>query len=238
MVFSKKGGAVELNTLIIEDDFNVVEAVSLCLQLRWPEVAISVAAEGTEGIEMLKLGRFDIAILDINLPDIDGFEVLKHVRSFSSMPIIILTVRGNEDDQARGLEMGADDYVVKPFRARDLIARVNAVLRRSRISMEVTELPSLTRGKFTLNLGNKNFRIGEDTVKLTPTESKLLHTLMKNAGTTVSINEILQEVWGKESVNPEILRTHIRRIRDKIKDKPPSIILTQRGGGYRFANPS
>ncbi|MGB2813684.1 MAG: response regulator transcription factor [Dehalococcoidales bacterium] len=226
-----------MNALIIEDDANVVEAVTLCLQLRWPEVDISVAVEGIEGIKMSKLVPFDITILDINLPDIGGFEVLKQVRSFSSMPIIILTVRGEEDDQARGLEMGADDYVIKPFRPRDLIARVNAVLRRSRISMEVTELPSLTRGNFTLNLGNNNFRIGEDTVKLTPTESKLLYALMKNAGTTLSNNEILQEVWGKESVNPEILRTHIRRLRDKIKDKPPSIILNQRGIGYRFASP-
>lgn len=226
-----------MNALIIEDDANVVEAVTLCLQLRWPEVDISVAVEGIEGIKMSKLVPFDITILDINLPDIGGFEVLKQVRSFSSMPIIILTVRGEEDDQARGLEMGADDYVIKPFRPRDLIARVNAVLRRSRISMEVTELPSLTRGNFTLNLGNNNFRIGEDTVKLTPTESRLLFALMKNAGTTLSNNEILQEVWGKESVNPEILRTHIRRLRDKIKDKPPSIILNQRGIGYRFASP-
>ena len=227
-----------MKVLIIEDDANVVEAVSLCLQLRWPEVDISVAAEGIEGVEMSKLGPFDITILDINLPDIDGFEVLKRVRSFSNAPILILTVRGNEDDQARGLEMGADDYVIKPFRPRDLVARVNAVLRRSLISMEVTGLSSLTRGNFTLNLGNNNIRIGEDTVKLTPTESKLLYALMINAGTTLSINEILQEVWGGKSVNPEILRTHIRRIREKIKDKPPSIILNQRGGGYRFASPS
>lgn len=227
-----------MNALIIEDDANVVEAVTLCLQLRWPEVDISVAVEGIEGIKMSKLVPFDITILDINLPDIEGFEVLKQVRSFSSMPIIILTVRGEEDDQARGLEMGADDYVIKPFRPRDLIARVNAVLRRSRISIDITEPPTLTRGNFTLNLGNNNLSIGEDTVKLTPTESRLLFALMKNAGTTLSINEILQEVWGKESVNPEVLRTHIRRIRDKIKDKPPSIILNQRGIGYRFASPT
>ena len=227
-----------MKTLIIEDDANVAEAVTLCLQLRWPEVDISVAVEGAEGIGMSKLGPFDITILDINLPDIDGFEVLKKVRSFSNAPVLILTVRGNEDDQARGLEMGADDYVIKPFRPRDLIARVNAVLRRSRISMDVTEFPSLTCGNFTLNLGSNNFRIGEDTVKLTPTESRLLYALMKNAGTTLSIKEILQEVWGKESVNQDILRTHIRRIREKIKDKPPSIILNQRGIGYRFVSPT
>ena len=235
--FFQKGGAVQLNALIIEDDTNVVEAVKLCLQLRWPEVDIAVAVEGAKGIEMSKSAPFDVIILDINLPDINGFEVLKQIRSFSNMPIIILTVRGSEDDQARGLEMGADDYVIKPFRPRDLMARVNAVLRRSRFSIELPEPHSLTRGKFTLNLRNHNFGIGANTVKLTTIESKLLYTLMKNAGITLSTNDILAEVWGKETVNPEILRTHIRRIRDKIKDRPPSIILNQRGGGYRFASP-
>ncbi|MBA7689382.1 Transcriptional regulatory protein WalR [subsurface metagenome] len=226
-----------MKALIIEDDANVVEAVSLCLQLRWPEADISVAVEGAEGIEMSKLGPFDITILDINLPDIDGFEVLKRIRSFSNTPIIILTVRGNEDDQAKGLELGADDYVVKPFRPRDLVARMNAVLRRSLISGDITEHPSVVRGKLTLNLSSNDVHIGEDTVKLTPTESKLLYTLMKNAGITLSINGIIKEVWVKELVSPEILRTHIRRIRDKIKDKPPSIILNQRGIGYRFVSP-
>ena len=227
-----------MNALIIEDDANVVEAVSLCLQLRWPEVDISFATDGAGGVDMTKLKPFDITILDINLPDIDGFEVLKQIRSFSNMPIIILTVRGNEDDQAKGLEMGADDYVVKPFRPRDLVARMNAVLRRSRISVDITEQPSIIRGKFILNLSSNDVRIGEDTVKLTPTESKLLYTLMKNAGVTLSISQILQEVWGKESASPEILRTQVRRIRDKIKDKPPSIILNQRGIGYRFVSPT
>ncbi|MCK4721826.1 MAG: response regulator, partial [Dehalococcoidia bacterium] len=101
-----------MRVLIIEDSAEVVEAVSLCLQLRWPEVILSIAADGTRGIEILKPESFDIVILDINLPDIDGFEVLKRVRSFSSVPIIILTVRGKEEEQARGLEMGADDYIV------------------------------------------------------------------------------------------------------------------------------
>ncbi|MCK4410657.1 response regulator, partial [Candidatus Bipolaricaulota bacterium] len=94
-----------MKVLIIEDDANVVEAVSLCLQLRWPEVTLSIAAEGTKGIEILESGSFDIVILDINLPDVDGFEVLKCIRSFSNVPVVILTVRGKEEDQVRGLEM-------------------------------------------------------------------------------------------------------------------------------------
>ncbi len=127
-----------MKVLIIEDDANVVEAVSLCLQLRWPEVTLSIAAEGTKGIEILESGSFDTVILDINLPDINGFEVLKRIRSFSNVPVIILTVREGEEDQVRGLEMGADDYIVKPFRPRDLIARVYSVLCRAGVPKDTT----------------------------------------------------------------------------------------------------
>ena len=121
---------IKLRVLIIEDSFEVAEAVSLCLQVRWPQTTIEVAPEGTSGLQMLKAENFDIVILDINLPDIDGFEVLRQIRSFSNVPTIILTVREKEEEQVAGLEIGADDYIVKPFRPRDLVARVNAILRR------------------------------------------------------------------------------------------------------------
>src|SRR5512133_506286 len=114
-----------MKVLIIEDSPEIVEAVSLCLQLRWPESEMLVTAEGKRGIETLKNTPCDFLILDINLPDIDGFNVLQEVRAFSNVPTIILTVRGKEEDQTRGLEIGADDYIVKPFRPRDLVARVN-----------------------------------------------------------------------------------------------------------------
>ena len=227
-----------MKALIIEDDANVVEAISLCLQLRWPKVNISIGIEGIEGIELLKSGLFDIVILDINLPDIDGFRVLEQIRSFSDVPIIIVTVRGQEDDQARGLEMGADDYIVKPFRPRDLIARVNAVLRRTRVSKTTTSRNSIIRGKLTLNLVTNSLQLGEEIVKLTPTECKVLYVLMTNAEHTLSSKRILQEVWGEKYINTDLLRTHIRRIREKLKDKPPQIILNQRGRGYRFVSPT
>ncbi|MFC2067030.1 response regulator transcription factor [Chloroflexota bacterium] len=229
-----------MNTLIIEDDTNVAEAITLCVQLRWPEVNISTVTEGIEGIENIKSGVFDITLLDLNLPDIDGLEVLKQIRSFSNVPIIIVTVRGNEDDQAKGLEMGADDYIVKPFKPRDLIARVNAVLRRSSIS-EVAKgkgSQSIICGKLTLRLASNEAQLGEEIIKLTLNESKLLYVLMKNAEHTLSNENIIQEVWGKDSAATDVVRTCVKRLRDKLKDKPPQIILTQRGGGYRFASPS
>jgi len=223
--------------LIIEDDANVVEAISLCLQLRWPEVNISVAAQGIEGIEKIQSGSFDITLLDLNLPIINGFEVLKRIRSFSNVPIIIITVRGWEEDQAKGLEMGADDYIVKPFRPRDLVARVNSVLRRSRLYEVAEESQSTRRGKLTLRLADSEAQLGEEITKLTPNESKLLYVLMKNAEHTLSNEKIIQEVWGRDSVATDVVRTYVRRLRDKLKDKPPQIILNQRGGGYRFVGP-
>jgi len=226
-----------LKVLIIEDDANVVEAVSLCLQLRWPEATLSIAAEGTKGIEILESGSFDIVILDINLPDIDGFEVLKRIRSFSNVPVIILTVRGKEEDQVRGLEMGADDYIVKPFRPRDLIARVHSVLRRAGVPKITTGQPLVAQGKLILNLTTNEVRLGEEIAKLTPNESKVLYVLMNNAGHTISSEKISQEVWGKEYINTDLVRTYIRRLRDKLKDKPPLIILNKRGEGYIVVSP-
>lgn len=226
-----------MKVLIIEDDANVVEAVSLCLQLRWPEVTLSIAAEGTKGIEILESSSFDAVILDINLPDVNGFEVLKRIRSFSNVPVIILTVRGNEDDQARGLEMGADDYIVKPFKPRDVIARVNAVIRRSRVSEITVEQSSLVRGKLMLNLATNEVQLGEKMVQLTRTECRVLYVLMNNAEHTLSSEKISQEVWRKEYINTDLVRTYIRRLRHKLKDHPPQIILNQRGEGYRFVSP-
>jgi len=228
-----------MKVLVIEDDANVVDAVELCLQIRWPEVSVSSAATGNRGLDILKSESFDIVILDLNLPDIDGLEALKRIRLFSKVPIIILTVRGDEDNQARGLEMGADDYIVKPFRPRDFIARVNTVVRRAGFN-EVTmeDHPLITKGVLALNLAANEVKLGEEIVKLTPNESKVLYVLMKNAEHTLSNGNIIQEVWGRDYAATDIVRTYIRRLRDKLKDKPPQIILNQRGGGYRFVSPT
>lgn len=226
-----------MKVLIIEDSAEVVEALSLCFQVRWPEVELVVAIEGSRGLEILRSQSFDIVILDLNLPDIDGFEVLNKIRSFSNVPIIIVTVRGKEDDQARGLEMGADDYIVKPFRPRDLVARVNAVLRRSTVLEAATEQSFMVRGSLTLDFVRNEVHLGDRTIKLTPTECKLFHILIKDAEHTVDINKILQGVWGKEFSDAELLRTYIRRLRDKLDDNPPQMILTKRGEGYMFVSP-
>lgn len=120
-----------MKALIIEDSVEVAEAVSLCLQVQWPDIEISVAVEGFIGLERLKSGQYDVIILDLNLPDVSGYDVLQQIRLFSNIPVIILTVSGEEEDIAKGFEMGANDYIVKPFRPRDLLSRINSAINRS-----------------------------------------------------------------------------------------------------------
>ncbi len=233
-----------MKALIIEDSNEIIDAVKLCLQLRWPEVEIAVAESGHKGVELVKTSPHEIIILDINLPDIDGFEVLRQVRSFSPIPVVILTVRGAEEDQSRGLEMGADDYIVKPFRPRDLLARVNAVMRRSKqaslpaeVQPAIANDPLTTQGRWVLDLAQNRVYTGKEAVGLTPTESRLLYFFMKNAGQTLTCENLLLEVWGEKRDASGVVRTHIQRLREKLNDRPPKIIVNQRGGGYQFVTP-
>lgn len=223
-----------MKALIIEDSADVVEALSLCFKSRWPEAVIASAIDGARGINILRSGTFDVIILDLNLPESSGFDVLKKIRYFSHVPIIILTIREGEDDQEYGMEIGADDYIVKPFRPRDLIARVNAVVRRTHLFKPVEESYSITRGRLTLRLATDEVILGEEIIKLTPTEHKLLYFLMRSDGHTLSNEEILTGVWGTGHINNQRLRTNIRKLRDKLKDSPPRIILNEYGKGYRF----
>ena len=226
-----------MKALIIEDDINVAEAVSLCFQLRWPDITLNHVTQGEDGISILNSKAFDIVILDINLPDMSGFDVLQTIRSFSSVPVIILTVREKEEEEVHGLEIGADDYIVKPFKPRDLIARVNSVLRRVNLSKVSIQSPVLAKGKVSLNLSRNEVNINDMTQKLTPNEAQILYTLMNNSGNIISSEEISQAVWGKEFDDNNRIRTYIRRLRLKLNDNPPRIIRSKRGKGYSFFSP-
>ncbi|UCD09510.1 MAG: response regulator transcription factor [Dehalococcoidales bacterium] len=226
-----------MKALIIEDDINVAEAVSLCFQLRWPDINLHHVINGGDGISALNSKTFDIVILDINLPDMSGFDVLQTIRSFSSVPVIILTVREKEEEEVHGLEIGADDYIVKPFKPRDLIARVNSVLRRVNLSKVSIQSPVLAKGKVSLNLSRNEVNINDMTQKLTPNEAQILYTLMNNSGNIISSEEISQAVWGKDFDDNNRIRTYIRRLRLKLNDNPPRIIRSKRGKGYSFFSP-
>lgn len=226
-----------MKALIIEDDPNVAEAVSLCFQLRWPTVKLTVVAEGKKGIDALNSKSYDVVLLDINLPDMSGFDVLENIRSFSDVAVIILTVHDKEDEQVKGLELGADDYIMKPFKPRDLIARINSVIRRSRISRETDRTPVISRGSMSLNLTKNEVILSDRVEKLTPNETQVLYTLMSSPGTIISSEEISRAVWGKVFDDNNRVRTYIRRLRIKLNDSPPLLLKSKRGKGYSFTSP-
>src|SRR3972149_4990992 len=230
-----------MKVLIIEDDPDVVEVVQLCFELRWRHSQALVASTGAQGIELVESESPDIVILDLGLPDMDGLEVCQMIRSFSDVPIVMLTVRDSEVDIAKGLELGADDYITKPFRHIELLARVQAVLRRARsLPMANNEKPFVS-GDLVLDFARREVALEGQPVKLTPIEYNLLCHLARNAGQVVSHQLLLERIWGSEySEATDYLKGHIQRLRQKRGDntQSPRIILNERGIGYRLVKPS
>jgi two-component system KDP operon response regulator KdpE len=227
-----------MKVLIIEDDRDIVEAISLAFQIRWPEAQLVSTHLGERGIDLVESEAPDIVILDLGLPDISGFDVLKQVRSFTEVPIIILTVRAEEADIVKGLEWGADDYVVKPFRQLELLARVRALIRRQ---SPPGEEPPVTCGPLRYDPSSCQLFHGEKEIFLTRTQGEILHHLMKNAGHVATHARLAEAVWGSEYPGAiDSLKVHIRHLREKIEADPsqPKLILTKSGVGYTLAKPS
>ena len=185
-------------------------------------------------------GNPDIVILDLGLPDMDGFDVLREIRSFSNVPLIILTVRGDETSRIKGLELGADDYIVKPFSPVELLARVKAVLRRSHMPQLAREEKPLVAGPITIDTAQRRVYKNGKPVKLTPIEYNLLCQLVKSKGRVLPQSVLLSKIWGSEySDATEYLKVYIQRLRQKLEDDPknPKMILSERGVGYKFNPP-
>ncbi len=229
-----------MKVLLVEDSKEIQEAISLIFELHWPDAEVTVAGEGSMGITMSETESPDILILDLGLPDIDGFKVLKEVRDFSDVPIIILTVRGEEIDKVRGLELGADDYIVKPFSHMELLARVKAVLRRSHVpELKEAEKP-IIGPNLSIDFASRTVTRGDKKSKLTPTEFNLLQCLVRNEGKVLTHNALLTKVWGEEYTDSsEYLKVYMQRLRDKIEADPsnPKILISERGVGYKFLKP-
>lgn len=224
-----------MKVLIIEDDRDIVETISLALQIRWPEAMVVSTHLGEKGIELVESENPDIVILDLGLPDISGFEVLKQVRLFSSVPVVILTVRAEEADIVKGLEWGADDYVAKPFSQLELLARIRAQIRGQMHSRE--ERP-LVCGPLRYDPSTRQLHYGEKEISLTRTEGHILHHLLKNAGRVVTYAGLSEDVWGTDYPGAaDSLKVHIRRLREKVEEDPshPQLILTKSGVGYLLA---
>lgn len=228
-----------MNVLVVEDSPEVVEAISLCFELRWPGSSILQTAEGEEALELTQRELPDVVILDLVLPGIDGFEVLREIRKQSNIPILILSVKGEEMDKVKGLELGADDYIVKPFSPAELLSRVKAVLRRTyMLELNSDEKPFVS-SYLKVNFATREVLKGDQPVKLTPTEFNLLTQLVKNEGRVLTHQLLLEKVWGSGYTDAvEYLRKYIQRLREKLEEQPsnPKMFISERGLGYKFVS--
>jgi DNA-binding response OmpR family regulator len=224
-----------MKALVIDDDRTLADLIAFTLRREGYEV--SQAFDGETALQQWRSQRPDIIVLDLNLPTVDGFTICRRIRAEDDTPIIMLTVRNDEDDIVHGLELGADDYLLKPFSPRQLVARMQAVLRRTGKSSAPA---TFQVGELILDRSRRELRIEKgNVIYLTPLENRLLHYLMSNAGHILTIEAIIGQVWGAEGGDRDMLRQLIRRLRSKIEPEPsnPTYIETVPGHGYGLIAP-
>jgi DNA-binding response OmpR family regulator len=219
--------------LVVDDEPRFVRLVEANLQTEGFEVL--KAKNGQQAIDQTVSEKPDLILLDVMMPEMDGFAVCERIREFSTVPIIMLTAKGDEEHKVRGLNLGADDYVVKPFSANELLARVRAVLRRAqRMAPEFGD-SRFSRGDLTIDFARAEVSVGGELISLSATEYRLLLQFARNAGKTLTSEELLQNVWGPEyGADKEILWVSISRLRQKLEKDPknPQLIVTLSGEGY------
>lgn len=221
--------------LVVEDEESLSEAIAFLLSKEGFEVEI--AANGPAAIEKFELNGADLILLDLMLPGLSGTEVCRQIRSKSSVPIIMLTAKDSEIDKVVGLELGADDYVTKPYSSRELIARIRAVLRRGELVDGATEVGVLTVGPVRLDIDRHIITVNGLPIALPLKEFELLEFLMRNAGRVLTRMQLIDRVWGSDYVgDTKTLDVHIKRLRAKIENDPaaPELIQTVRGMGYKM----
>lgn len=222
--------------LLVDDEQLITDSLSYSLKREGFDV--DIAADGITALRMVEENNPDLVVLDLMLPDISGFEVCRRLRTFTSIPVIMLTARGEEIDRVLGLEVGADDYLAKPFSFRELLARIQAMLRRVQLDRQSPQPQLLSMGQLGLDPVARRVYRGDQEVQLSAREFDLLAVLMKNSGRAMSREELIKLVWGDDWVgDPRTLDVHVRWLRLKIEEDPatPQYIQTVRGFGYRFA---
>jgi len=223
--------------LVVDDEERMARFIRLNLEHDGFQVV--EAYRGMQAMQVFRDSLPDLVLLDVMLPDIDGFEVLGMLREISSVPVIMLTAKGEEDDRVKGLELGADDYITKPFSPRELVSRVRAVLRRVEPANSVSPDVIQVDEKLKLDFSKREIWFKNEIVKLRPTEYRLLYHLAKNAGWVLTYDQLLSRVWGYEYRDePHYVRLYINYLRQKLEEDPsnPKYILTERGVGYRFVD--
>jgi len=223
--------------LVVDDEARMVRFVRMNLELEGYEV--SEASNGIEALEKVRSELPDLVLLDVMMPEMDGFEILAELRRFSNVPVIMLTVKGEETDRIRGLDLGADDYVTKPFSPRELVSRIRAVLRRAEMAVPATRSLVEIDSDLQVDFQSREVFVRGQRVRLRPTEYRLLYHLVNNAGWVMTHEMLLSKVWGYEyRDDQQLLRLYITYLRQKIEPDPahPKYILTERGVGYRFVD--
>jgi two-component system, OmpR family, response regulator len=221
--------------LLVDDEQSIQTLLSY--PLRKDGYHVTSALDGGEALQRFEEGRFDLVILDLMLPRLDGVEVCRELRSRSQVPIIMLTAKGSETDKVAGLEVGADDYITKPFSMREFRSRVKAALRRSRMGAESSDEERIESGELTVDFGRRMVTLREEEVRVTYVEFEILGALARSPGRVLTRETLLEHVWGdSEYRDPRTVDVHIRHLREKLEQDPkePEFLFTVRGVGYRF----
>jgi two-component system KDP operon response regulator KdpE len=226
------------NILVVDDEPHVLRLVKANLESSGYKV--STAVDGEQAVELVRREVPDLVVLDIMLPKLDGYAACRRIREFSSVPILMLTARSTEVDLVHGFEVGADDYLTKPFAVSELLVRVQSLLRRSKWPEEIISRQHFRTGPIEIDFAQHRVTASGQAVKLTPTEYRLLTYLASNANRVVPHRELLRAVWGPEyGDETEYLRVYTRYLRQKLEPDPsnPRYLLTQAGAGYMLAQP-
>jgi DNA-binding response OmpR family regulator len=221
--------------LLVDDEQSIQTLLSY--PLRKDGYHVTSALDGNEALRRFEEGRFDLVILDLMLPQMGGVEVCRALRSRSQVPIIMLTAKGSETDKVAGLEVGADDYITKPFSMREFRSRVKAALRRSRMVERTTESGTIETGELIIDFDRRMVTLGEEEIKVTYVEFEILGALARSPGRVLTRETLLEHVWGDSDYrDPRTVDVHIRHLREKLEQDPkePEYLFTVRGVGYRF----
>ena len=222
--------------LVVDDEPRMIGFIRMNLELE--DHLVIEARNGLQALDAIRTQLPDLVLLDVMMPELDGFETLRMLREFSDIPVIMLTAKGEENDKVYGLELGADDYITKPFGPRELSSRIKAIFRR--MEKPTTEEAILQiDDRLSVDFNRREIIVKGERIKLRPTEYRLLYHLVRNAGWTIPHDQILQKVWGYEYRDEaHYVRLYVNYLRDKIEEDPsdPQYIITERGVGYRFVD--
>ncbi len=226
-----------MRILVIDDEPQIRRALKMGLERN--DYQVGLAGSGEEGLDKMATEPFDLVVLDLAMPGMDGFDVCKQIRSWSQIPILVLSVRDSEEDKIKALDCGADDYLTKPFGVGELLARTRAIIRRAKSSEASSSSPIFNEGNLQVDFDKRIVTISGDTVHLTPKEYDLLQMMINNTNRVLTHRQLLTKVWGLEyAEDHHSLRVHVANLRNKIESDPtrPKLIQTETRIGYRFVS--